>query len=199
MRIFVVAIAFAVTIGGLFLFENYKSGPKEKNYAQIVQNLQNQSPTKTPSPKPGNKPSRTATKTPSVLPVPSFTATLTITPSPVSSTPLLIPISTPTATPPTEPAPTPTLSPTSTPSPTATATPMPTTTPNPTPEQSEKININTAGYEELQKITGVGPVIAQRIVDYRNAHGPFQKLEDIKKIQGIGDITFEKMKDEITI
>ncbi|KKU94300.1 MAG: Polymorphic membrane protein [Candidatus Jorgensenbacteria bacterium GW2011_GWA1_48_13] len=62
-----------------------------------------------------------------------------------------------------------------------------------------KININTAGYEELQKITGVGPVIAGRIIDYRNVNGPFGQIEDIKDVKGIGDITFQKMQDEITI
>jgi len=51
----------------------------------------------------------------------------------------------------------------------------------------------------LEKITGVGPVIAQRIIDYRQANGPFQIIEDIKKVNGIGDKTFEKMKAEITI
>lgn len=79
--------------------------------------------------------------------------------------------------------------------------PTPTPTPNPPPPapESEKININTASYEELQQITGVGEVIAQRIIDYRNQNGLFQKIEDIKNVKGIGDATFEKMKDEITI
>src|SRR3989344_3090378 len=98
---------------------------------------------------------------------------------------------------------------TSTPS--LSATPVPTTTPSPsislgpspsattTPEQSGKINTNTADKQELEKITGVGPVIAQRIIDYRNKNGPFQTIEDIKKVNGIGDKTFEKMKNEITI
>jgi len=64
---------------------------------------------------------------------------------------------------------------------------------------AQKININTAAYEELQKLAGVGPVIARRIIDYREANGPFQKIEDIKMVSGIGNATFEKMKDEITI
>ncbi len=62
-----------------------------------------------------------------------------------------------------------------------------------------KININIAGYEELQKITGVGPVIAQRIIDYRNANGPFRRIEDIKDVKGIGEVTLEKMRDELTL
>lgn len=66
-------------------------------------------------------------------------------------------------------------------------------------EAAGKININTAGYEELQEITGVGPKIAQRIIDYRNANGPFGKIEDLIKVSGIGEVTFQKMRDEISI
>ncbi len=62
-----------------------------------------------------------------------------------------------------------------------------------------KININTADKEELEKIKGVGPVIAQRIIDYRSSNGPFQALEDLKKVKGIGDKTFLKMEKEITL
>ncbi|WEG19235.1 S-layer homology domain-containing protein (plasmid) [Alkalihalophilus pseudofirmus] len=61
------------------------------------------------------------------------------------------------------------------------------------------ININTAGFEELQYITGVGDVIAQRIIDYRQANGPFQAIAEIKNVSGIGDATFERMKDQITV
>jgi len=61
----------------------------------------------------------------------------------------------------------------------------------------QKININTAGLTELQQITGVGPVIAQRIIDYRTEFGLFRVVEDIKNVKGIGEKTFEKMKDQI--
>ncbi|MEK7542500.1 MAG: helix-hairpin-helix domain-containing protein [Patescibacteria group bacterium] len=77
--------------------------------------------------------------------------------------------------------------------------PPPTSAPPPETKTLEKININIASYEELQEITGVGEVIAQRIIDYREQNGPFQKIEDIKSVKGVGDATFEKMKDEITI
>ena len=63
---------------------------------------------------------------------------------------------------------------------------------------SDLININTADEKELQKIRGVGPVIAGRIVEYRNQNGAFQSIEEIKKVRGIGVKTFEKMKDSIT-
>jgi competence ComEA-like helix-hairpin-helix protein len=64
---------------------------------------------------------------------------------------------------------------------------------------SEKININTSSLEELDEITGVGPAIAKRIIDYRTEIGSFQSIEEIKNVKGIGSITFEEMKDEITI
>ena len=47
------------------------------------------------------------------------------------------------------------------------------------------------------QISGVGPSIAQNIVDYRNTNGLFYYIEDIKNVSGIADIKFEKMKDEI--
>ena len=62
-----------------------------------------------------------------------------------------------------------------------------------------KISINTADAGQLQQITGVGPVTAQKIVDYRNANGPFSAVEDLKNVSGIGDKTFEKMKGDITL
>ncbi len=61
------------------------------------------------------------------------------------------------------------------------------------------ININQADSEELQKIPGVGPAIAGKIIDYRNRNGLFGKIEDIKNVSGIGDKTFEKMSSWITV
>ena len=83
--------------------------------------------------------------------------------------------------------------------PTSSVTPTSTPAPPPLPPPLEKININTANLEELDQITGVGPAIAQRIIDYRNTNGLFQRIEDIINVDGIGDVTFEKMKDQITI
>ena len=62
-----------------------------------------------------------------------------------------------------------------------------------------KVNINTADSEELQKLTGVGPVTAQKIIDYRKENGRFAAIEDIKNVTGIGDKTFEKFKDDIKV
>jgi len=65
-------------------------------------------------------------------------------------------------------------------------------------EANIKIDINTATAGELENITGVGPAIAKKIIEYR-ANKPFDKIEDIKHISGIGEKTFAKMKDEITV
>ena len=65
--------------------------------------------------------------------------------------------------------------------------------------QGNLININTADETELQKIRGVGKVIAGRIIEYRTNNGLFKSIEEIKKVKGIGDKTFEKMKDTITV
>lgn len=62
-----------------------------------------------------------------------------------------------------------------------------------------KININTATVAELDVLPGIGPSIAQRIVDYRTQNGPFKKIEDLKKVRGIGDALFEQVKDLVTV
>ena len=61
-----------------------------------------------------------------------------------------------------------------------------------------KININTADSATLQEISGIGPVTAQKIIDYRSDNGRFKTIEDIKNVSGIGDKTFENLKDYIT-
>ncbi|MGN1383107.1 MAG: helix-hairpin-helix domain-containing protein [Eubacterium sp.] len=66
-------------------------------------------------------------------------------------------------------------------------------------QNSDLVNINQADLLQLQKINGVGPVTAEAIKAYREEHGLFQKKEDLKKVRGIGDKTFEKIKDHITL
>ncbi|WP_322786105.1 helix-hairpin-helix domain-containing protein [Caldanaerobius polysaccharolyticus] len=61
-----------------------------------------------------------------------------------------------------------------------------------------KININTASLQELDTLPGIGPVIAQRIIDYRNQNGPFKSIEEIKNVSRIGDKLYEQIKDKIT-
>lgn len=60
------------------------------------------------------------------------------------------------------------------------------------------ININTANEDELAKLKGVGPAIAKRIISYREEHGYFSKIDDIKKVKGIGNAFYNKIKDQIT-
>ena len=62
-----------------------------------------------------------------------------------------------------------------------------------------KININTADSPELQELDGIGPVTAEKIIDYREENGRFDTIEDIKNVSGIGDKTFEKLKDDIRV
>ena len=70
---------------------------------------------------------------------------------------------------------------------------------NTTEEEGGKININTADISKLKEIPGVGDVKAKSIIDYREKNGGFKSIEDIKNIDGIGEKTFEKIKDSITI
>jgi len=60
------------------------------------------------------------------------------------------------------------------------------------------ININTADQQELMRLSGIGEVYAQRIIDYRTTNGAFQSIEDIMKVSGIGNVTFENIKTQIT-
>ena len=61
------------------------------------------------------------------------------------------------------------------------------------------VNINTADEKELDKLPGVGPAMAKRIVEYRTENGAFQSPEEIKRVKGIGDAKYEKMKDKIAL
>jgi len=61
------------------------------------------------------------------------------------------------------------------------------------------VNINSATQEQLETLNGVGPVKAKAIIDYRNKNGRFKTLEDIKKVDGIGDATFDKIRGDIQL
>lgn len=62
-----------------------------------------------------------------------------------------------------------------------------------------RININTATVEELMTLTGIGETRAKSIVAYRDAHGPFAAPEDLQQVSGIGESTYRKIADAITI
>ena len=62
-----------------------------------------------------------------------------------------------------------------------------------------KVNINKASQEELEKISGIGPSTALKIINYRKENGKFTSKEDIKNVPGIGDIKYENIKDYIYV
>ena len=63
----------------------------------------------------------------------------------------------------------------------------------------EKININTAPSIELQKLPRIGEKVAQRIIDFREKHGKFKKIEELMKVKGIGEKMFNNLKDLIAV
>ena len=63
---------------------------------------------------------------------------------------------------------------------------------------AEKVNINTADADELDASPGIGPVLAQRIIDWRTANGPFTSPEDLLQVSGIGQTTLDGLRDRIT-
>ena len=65
--------------------------------------------------------------------------------------------------------------------------------------EEEKVNINTATVEELTKLKRIGPKYAAKIVEYREANGPFAQPEDIIKVKGIGPKTLEANQDRIIV
>ena len=62
-----------------------------------------------------------------------------------------------------------------------------------------RVNINTADEKQLDALPGIGPAMAQRILEYRRENGSFQSAEDLKKVRGIGDAKFEKLKDKVKL
>ena len=60
-----------------------------------------------------------------------------------------------------------------------------------------KVNINTAGVKELATLDGIRPKVAERIVAYREAHGPFKKPVDLRKVEGVGKAVFERNRERV--
>ncbi len=67
------------------------------------------------------------------------------------------------------------------------------------PPEEKLININTASVSNLQELQGIGPSLAERIIEYRKDQGPFKIIEEIKNVSGIGEGTFNNIKDDITV
>lgn len=66
-------------------------------------------------------------------------------------------------------------------------------------QSSALVNINKATSEELQTIRGIGPVIAERIIKYRQDHGRFERVEDLDQVNGIGEAKLQKIRNEVTV
>ncbi|MBI4730001.1 MAG: helix-hairpin-helix domain-containing protein [Acidobacteria bacterium] len=62
-----------------------------------------------------------------------------------------------------------------------------------------KLNINAASERDLEGLPGVGPVLAQRIVEYRTQHGPFRSVRDLLKVEGIGEKKFSSLEPYVTV
>ncbi len=62
-----------------------------------------------------------------------------------------------------------------------------------------RIDLNRADAEELQQISGIGPVLSEAIVAWREENGPFRQAEDLLQVPGIGEKTVEAMKDYVVI
>lgn len=67
------------------------------------------------------------------------------------------------------------------------------------PKAGGLVNINTAGNAELENLPGIGPTLANRIIEYRQTNGAFQSKEDLKNVSGIGDKKFADLEQFITV
>jgi competence protein ComEA len=61
------------------------------------------------------------------------------------------------------------------------------------------VNINTAGQSELERLPGIGPSLAKKILDFRQKNGPFKNPSDLVAVQGIGEKKFEQIKNMVTV
>lgn len=67
------------------------------------------------------------------------------------------------------------------------------------PSDGSRININTAASQELQTLRGIGPALAQRIIEYRQTSGGFSTVDDLTNVKGVGEKTLEKIRDSIAV
>jgi competence protein ComEA len=68
-----------------------------------------------------------------------------------------------------------------------------------TQQSGGKVNINSATESDFENLPGIGPVLAQKIVDYRSQHGPFRSIQDLMKVTGIGQKKFDSLQAYITV
>ena len=65
--------------------------------------------------------------------------------------------------------------------------------------QEALVNINTADQEELEALSGIGPALARRIIEHREVNGPFQSVDGLLKVSGIGEGTLAKFRCRVTV
>jgi competence protein ComEA len=61
------------------------------------------------------------------------------------------------------------------------------------------VNVNTATIDQLESLPGIGPTLAQRIIDYREEHGPFRSVDELLNVSGIGDQTLAELRPKVTV
>lgn len=68
-----------------------------------------------------------------------------------------------------------------------------------TPEEAPPVDLNTADAEELDTLPGIGPVLAERIIAWRQANGPFTAVEQLLEVSGIGEATLAELREFVTV
>ncbi len=68
-----------------------------------------------------------------------------------------------------------------------------------TPDKAPPVDINTADAEELDTLPGIGPVLAERIIAWRQANGPFMEIEQLLEVSGIGEATLAELREFVTV
>ncbi len=61
------------------------------------------------------------------------------------------------------------------------------------------VDLNTATADQLDALPGIGPVLAERILDYRTAHGPFRSVDQLREVSGIGEAKYQTLRDAVTV
>ncbi len=69
----------------------------------------------------------------------------------------------------------------------------------PTVKAASKVNLNRASADELQILPGIGPVLAQRMVDWRKAHGRYRTVDDLQEVKGIGKKRLEQLRPLVSV
>ncbi len=71
--------------------------------------------------------------------------------------------------------------------------------PAPAAADIKALDLNAATFQELEALKGIGPALAQKILDYRQKNGPFRKVEDLLAIVGIGPLNFEHIRTQVKV